>query len=314
MRSSLVQTRTIGPSRWYDHGVAVRALLVLVAWSTTGCSFQVDGISSGALADDSKDLSGVPEMSTVDGSESGDDGPSDAQAAVDQAQLPLDLPPPPLDLTSRPDLLSTFCGEPNLLACFEFEDGANATIAHDGTANHDDLTLTSCSELGTGHAGGGLSVGAGSLAHANHNAAIDTAQITIEMWIKPTSLPATIGSRAGLQDEDGAYGLFIYNPGVLTCSLAGITVSSNQNEVVTGAWQHVACTYDQQKVRVYYNGNEIASQNNTASVGGATTAGLCVGMNSPNGDNFVGLIDEVRIFSAARTAAQICAAAGAPGC
>jgi hypothetical protein len=50
----------------------------------------------------------------------------------------------------------------------------------------------------------------------------------------------------------------------------------------------------------------LAAAADTQPVATGQPNGLCIGSNSPSGDNFDGLIDEVRIFSVARSATQIC--------
>jgi hypothetical protein len=205
------------------------------------------------------------------------------------------------------DLSVPFCAEASLVACWQFDD------ARDGTSNHNDLTLTGgAATVAGGYRGSALSVPTGGLAHVAHNATFDVAQVTVEAWIKPSALP-TIGTRAGIFDEDGEYGVFVYPPGILTCAMA-LTASSPPNTITVGVWQHVACTYDQTAVRVYHNGAEVASQPAKTALPTMQPNGVCVGSNSPSGDELMGLVDEVRVFSIARTAAEICVAASGNGC
>ena len=114
--------------------------------------------------------------------------------------------------------------------------------------------------------------------------------------IDPTTLPQT-GARAGLVDEDGEYGLFIYPSGVLYCSAGGATASSLTGAIVAGTWQKVACSYDGTAVRLSINDAVVATTPNTAPVTTGQPGGLSIGSNSPSGDDFDGLVDDVRIFS-----------------
>jgi Concanavalin A-like lectin/glucanases superfamily len=283
--------------------VALRALLtlLLLLCCGAGCTFQVDGLQPDGGAS-SLDLSAA----------STDLSHEDHSAAFPDLTLPLpDLSPPP------PDLQVPFCGEPNLVACYQFEDnnntGFNSTTAADGTANRNDLTLSIDTEVSGGHPSNALLAASGGSAHVAHNATFDITQLTLELWIQPTSLPG-VTARAGLIDEDAQYSMFIVNPGVVNCGVAGQLLASGNNLVATGGWQHVACTYDQHVIRLYYNGVQVAMQNDTAVPVTGQTNGLSVGSNSPSGDSFLGLLDDVRIFSVARTAAEICADAGLSGC
>lgn len=224
-------------------------------------------------------------------------------AAIDDGGAETDLMGASPDLATTPDLAPDlalgFCDQPSLIACYQFEDGAGATLAHDGSPNHNDLTLSAAPELLGGHAGGALSMSSGSLAHVAHAATQDAQRLTYEMWIDPTTLPA-MGARSGLVDEDGEYGLFIYAPGVLTCTIGGAAVSSAVNTIVTGAWQHVGCSYDGAAVRLYYNDALVGSTATSAAVATGQANGLAIGSNSPSADDFDGMIDDVRIFSIAR--------------
>ncbi len=273
-----------------------RALFLGVLFSAGGCVFTVGALD---VDEDTPDLgaadlaAGEPDLSVVD-------------LATPDLLPPRDLRPPP-------DLAIAFCAAPGVIACYEFEDGATSTVAHDGTPHHDDLTLTNAVVSAPGYSGSALQTNNTSLAHCAHSTTFDVAQLTIEMWIKPSALPSG-GARMGLLDEDGQWGLFIYSPGVLTCSLAAQALSSGANQIVTDQWQHVACTYDKQWMRLYYNGVQIAMLANTNALATNQPNGLSVGANSPSGDAFDGKIDQVRVFNEARSAAELCEDGAGPGC
>src|SRR5204863_3719140 len=70
------------------------------------------------------------------------------------------------------------------------------------------------------------------------------------------------------------------------------------------AWSHLAATYDGSAVRLYLNGAQVAS---TPASGAAQTSSspFRIGGDSVWGEYFKGLIDEVRVYNRALTAAQI---------
>lgn len=87
----------------------------------------------------------------------------------------------------------------------------------------------------------------------------------------------------------------------------GVKTIYSTNEIVTGVWTHVAMTYDNNVLRLYVNGKEVASE--------VCGAGL---LENPSNNNpfyiakhsygtncFNGKIDEVRIWNDARTAIEI---------
>ena len=71
-----------------------------------------------------------------------------------------------------------------------------------------------------------------------------------------------------------------------------------------GAWSHLAMTYDGSQVRLFVNGVQVASQPTTGSIAPSGSP-LWIGGNSPYGEYFNGRIDEVRVYRAALTQAEI---------
>ena len=69
-------------------------------------------------------------------------------------------------------------------------------------------------------------------------------------------------------------------------------------------WTHLTATYDGATLRMFVNGVQASSRAVTGLT--ATTSGaLRIGGNSVWGEYFRGLIDEVRIYNRALTAAEI---------
>ena len=69
-------------------------------------------------------------------------------------------------------------------------------------------------------------------------------------------------------------------------------------------WSHLAATYDGTTLRLYVNGVVAASTPFTGDMATSTDP-LRIGGNSVYGEYFVGVIDEVRIYYRALTAAEI---------
>ena len=78
-------------------------------------------------------------------------------------------------------------------------------------------------------------------------------------------------------------------------------------ELQLGQWYHIAGVYDGSNVILYVNGVEKARWGFSGNVNwdGSFTASYLGGMDDPWGGKFPGLMDEVRIWSVARTPAQI---------
>jgi hypothetical protein len=74
--------------------------------------------------------------------------------------------------------------------------------------------------------------------------------------------------------------------------------------MAANTWVHVAMTYDGTTLRFYRNGTQVATAAASGAVS-ATTGALRIGGNSPWGDYFSGMIDEVRVYNRVLTAAEI---------
>jgi hypothetical protein len=199
-----------------------------------------------------------------------------------------------------------FCDstQTTLVGCWEFEGNLNDASGHNNNGVGTMVTF-SAGKVGM----------AASIAPAGHIAAGDDASLaptmlTIEAWIHPTTLPGA-GARMGVIDNDGSWGLFII-PGGFECATTMVTPLTVT--IPTGAWSHVACTYDGSTVHGYFNGVDVGSATGGTALGTGNTNGVAIASNSPSADNLDGLIDQVRVWTAPRTAQQICIAAGLTGC
>jgi hypothetical protein len=204
-----------------------------------------------------------------------------------------------------------FCdpADPHLVACYEFEGNTK-----DGSAHHLDATRTNVS-FTTGQVGMAMQFVATSAADVADSPAFDIAQATIEAWIKPTQF-ASSGNRQNIIDVDRQYALFVHSDGTLTCPMVNVLSLTTLAKIPLNQWTHVACTYDGAMVTIYIDGAPSAAMAGTGSLGTNGTTGMSLAADNPpgSGSQLVGLIDELRLMSVARTAAQICADAGRTHC
>jgi hypothetical protein len=127
-------------------------------------------------------------------------------------------------------------------------------------------------------------------------------QFTLAAWVKLDSLPAgnmrfiTLrNEKAVLRYDDQALDFFVKIDGALHHVLADNALSAS------GAWVHVAGTYDGSTLRAYLNGTE---QPGVASVSGVVGAGAGIHLSS-DGETLDGLLDDVRVYSRALAADEI---------
>lgn len=194
------------------------------------------------------------------------------------------------------DAATPFC-DPNdttLVACYAFEGTTD-----DGTANHLDAAMTNVTFV-AGKVGMAADASVQTQMTVAQNALIDPANLTVEAWIN-APLPG-VGARAGIIDNEGAWGLFLHEQGELQC----ITATNVPANVPASTWTHVACTDDGTNRKIYVNGTLVS----TEAVAGplaAGTQGMALGANSPSGNQLAGDLDQLRVFSVARSDAQIAA-------
>jgi hypothetical protein len=132
-----------------------------------------------------------------------------------------------------------------------------------------------------------------------------TSAVTLEAWIKPTSIPAvgfasvlTKAESYSLQFNSGRLELTIMQSGVRK------RLQAPSGAVVTGRTYHVVGTFDGVTQRLYLNGVQVASVAlaGTASI---STNALYVGAWSSTSEFFNGSIDEAAVYARVLTAAQV---------
>jgi RHS repeat-associated protein len=161
--------------------------------------------------------------------------------------------------------------------------------------------------------------GSNAYVRLNHTALLEPASLTVEVWIKPSSIPTNdttilISPQSGTA-EWSTNGYVMTLDGTSNgqggkITWAGITTAA---ALPTGAWSYVVGTSDASSTRIYINGK----QSSAVSGGGPNYGGM------PNFDaqltryTFPGDVADVAIYSSALSASQVAvhyAAAGyAPG-
>jgi len=227
-----------------------------------------------------------------------------ADAARETTGAAIDGPPGP----PPPSICDT--ADPNVIACYRFDGDTK-----DSTTHQLDATMTNVT-FPAGQVGQAMLFGATSAADVPDDKVFNVTALTIEAWIKPSQLPSN-GNKAFILDVDRQYALFLRADGSLTCVLVGgPALPTSIAHLTAGQWAHVACTYDSAGAAIYVDG----VLSSTAAAGGALhtdgNTGMSIAADNPpgSGSPLIGLIDELRIMSAARTAAQICADAGKSSC
>jgi len=211
-------------------------------------------------------------------------------AGVPEA-APVDAAPPP----------PKFCdpSDATLILCLRF-DGAIA----DESAHAQKVDVGGAPALVPGVSGSAVAMTPSTTLHVPHNEAWKYSALTVEMWVRPRALPPS-DERAGLIDKNGSFGMFVQPNGDVTCTLGGSIRAVGA--VSVGRWTHVACTSGGGKLDIWVDGRRVDEVN--ANALSPTTDLAAIGGDSPNGDPFDGDLDGVRVYSRAKSALEIGAAA-----
>src|SRR6185295_20132663 len=143
-----------------------------------------------------------------------------------------------------------------------------------------------------------------------------TTGMTLEAWVNPTTLngwdPIVIKENTAnvmsyaLYANDGAPQAGGTNFPAGYARIGGADrVVRGVSPLSTGVWTHVATTYDGATQRIYINGNLVASRAQTGAIGVGNGSLRIGGDTIFTNEFYQGLIDEVRVYNRALTAAEI---------
>ena len=140
-----------------------------------------------------------------------------------------------------------------------------------------------------------------------------TSSISIETWIKTDGLGSrqTILGKGYTSSGEPYYqyhvevrsGGEVYFP----LSLGGTRQSAETSATLASQWHHIACVYNGSVIKVYIDGEEEASSNASGSISTYSSSFYIGAYSGASGGigPFEGQIDEVRIWSDARTVTEI---------
>jgi hypothetical protein len=198
-----------------------------------------------------------------------------------------------------------------LVADYGFNENQGTTVA-DASGRGNTGTVTQTAWTTAGRIGNALVFnGMTSWVTVPDAAALDlTTGMTLEAWVFPTAaLSGWVGVLSKEQSNSVSYFLYARSTGP---PAQGVFTAGNE-EVLSGTtalqantWTHLAATYDGAVQRLYVNGVQVSTRNQTGSIA-VSTQPLRIGGNAIYGEWFTGRIDEVRIYSRALTQPEIAA-------
>ncbi len=189
----------------------------------------------------------------------------------------------------------------------------DAVDAHDIANLSVSIPSDSTYPVGSGeHA---LTFSNGSVTAAHTAALAPTSALTVEAWIQVTGgaagetiLSKTSGSGSamtGYQLTLDASGKVVFDlgNGTATATLTGATAVND------GKWHHVVGTFDNSatSMTLYVDNSQDATRSTASGALGASTSSLTIGNDGASAHPFVGSINDVQIWSGARTSGQVAA-------
>jgi len=234
-------------------------------------------------------------------SSDGDDGDAIRDSGVNDVAV--------ADVAADAQMLAACITDVDLAACYAFE---GDTL--DATANNNDGAPISVSYT-AGRSGQAVLVDGNSRITVPDSNSIDLSSgFTIETWVR---LDVSNAARVMIADHNNDFALYLDPGAVPVCDLS---IGGNSRRtpasptIGTGAWRHVACTYDGAKIVAFVDGSMVAMLS-VAGTAGPTTDPMQIGGNQPDSGNpaaerMTGAIDQFRLWRVVRTAQQLCMAAG----
>src|SRR3954468_9282225 len=215
--------------------------------------------------------------------------------------------------SSSLDVMAALAAAPanGLVAAYSMDQGSGTTLA-DLSGNSNTGTISGATWSATGRFGGALSFNGGSsIVNVPDSASLDlTTGLTEEAWVNPTGLGGTWRTVL-FKEKPGGMSYDLYAHGTNTTNVPTAEIFVGGDRTVNGTatlplntWSHLAATYDGTTMRLYVNGSQVASRAQTGSRA-VSTGALRIGRNTIYGEPFLGMIDEVRIYNRALTAAEV---------
>ncbi|UCE47018.1 MAG: LamG domain-containing protein, partial [Phycisphaerales bacterium] len=230
---------------------------------------------------------------------------------VDEFNPPFTVKGDVWSFTTLPDIPIV---DPNLVAWYKFEVGeGKRVIDFSGHDNHGDIVDNVLWVPGQFNLA--LEFLGDDQGHVDLPARmVTTASGSIMMWVN-TDLTGNegmfwYGTESGGDGFGGENEVHIHNQdaGTLGFGMEGSTDVRLDGPMLAGAgWNHVAATWDTvDGCRLYFNGAQVDFQTHTANIANLSTIRLGRPVGTGNGNRYHdGLLDDVRLFDHAITAAQV---------
>ena len=194
----------------------------------------------------------------------------------------------------------------SLVASYSFNENSGLT-AGDSSGNSNNGSISNATWNTGGKYGSALSFnGTNSIVSVNDSNSLDlTTGMTIEAWVKPTTLSSWRTIILKEKTTSLAYALYANtDTGKPSAEMYGTSALAGTTQLPLNTWTHIAATYDGTTLKLYINGSMVSSKSTSITIR-ISLDPLRIGGNTKWGEYFNGLIDEVRIYNRALTNLEI---------
>ena len=138
-----------------------------------------------------------------------------------------------------------------------------------------------------------------------HSDELNPDNLTIEAWVNAQSFPtyASVLMKTSSSSWDNGYGLASYSDTKINFFINSWDGNFIKDTLTVNEWSHVAATYDGNFMRLYVNGQLESTKPYSREIN-HSQGSLYIGKGQ-GGYHWAGIIDEVRIWDHARSAAEI---------
>lgn len=245
-------------------------------------------------------------------------GQDDTDAAVPDATRQTDAPA----VSAIPAVLFDPDGNgvSELLALYDL-DGCSPDDIRDGRHGAVTGAVTPSADR-TGDSDGACRFDAGSFIEAPYWPRLASPSFTLSAWVQVDATEIQTASIFTWRDEPpvSGYSMYLINRDPVLSWVAYLGpnppddgmnpwATARQDRTPDGQWHHVAVTFDGQRLALYMNGAEVAS-NTVPAYNNAHTRPMRIAMGGTEGDPifpFVGLLDELALFDRALTPGEVAA-------
>jgi hypothetical protein len=194
------------------------------------------------------------------------------------------------------------------VAAYAFDEGSGTTVT-DASGNANNGTIANATWSTSGRYGGALSFnGTTAVVTIPDSPSLHVSNgMTLEAWVNPSTVNANW--RDVLYKANDNFYLEATSSNSSRPD-GGLIAGGNYADAFgtsalpANTWSFLTETYDGSTLRLYVNGTQVASTAHTGTIATSTNP-LQIGGDSLYGQHFAGLIDNVRVYKVALTAAQI---------